>query len=374
MAVLPSSNASTVSPISYDLTTTEMSWQSIFWALVPIALNSMIQPCGIPTPSMHPGVGFPFRASPVFCICDALLLFSQIVKQSLRTKSAQAALDTVARRRFPSSTSRSVDLPSSLAVLQETYILRATGFALGALPQAVKLYTCSGLWWTKIWVSMFLLSFAILEVFINLLKYRRVTEDREHTSPLDLDEVTLEVDILGFEYCVLPISWLQLGAFMESGIPEPKKNKEMLAERDTMLPLAIIVMSLVVAACMVDFLKTHFRVEANTRPALIVGCANALIMLVAGYCIAWAMFMAEKEINLLERGWLSMLVILGLIMVGTSIAWVVKPSRPNGRLSSVSLGAAYLWAIAHIYITFSYYSTAYDPKGTVKPSWTNYLG
>ena len=167
---------------------------------------------------------------------------------------------------------------------------------------------------------MFLLSFAILEVFINLLKYRRVTEDREHTSPLDLDEVTLEVDILDFEYCVLPISWLQLGAFMESGMPEPKKNKEMLAERDTMLPLAIIVMSLVVAACMVDFLKTHFRVEANTRPALIVGCANALIMLVAGYCIAWAMFMAEKEINLLERGWLSMLVILGLIMVGTSIA------------------------------------------------------
>ena len=185
-------NSSTVLSIAQESAAAEVSWQSIFWAPVPIALNSMIQPCGSSTPSMPPGLGFPLRVSPVFCLCNALLLLSQLIKHAGRTKSAQEALSMVARKRYLSPRSCSERPSSGPEALQENYVFRASGFVLGALPQAIKLYGCVGLLWTKVWVSMLLLSFAVLEIFVTLVMHREseIAENVEEVLPSDLEEVS----------------------------------------------------------------------------------------------------------------------------------------------------------------------------------------
>ena len=375
MPTFRSSNSSATSIEIHSSSGTELTWQSVFWALVPIALNSMIQPCGISTPSMSPSLSFPFRVSPIFCACDALLLLVQLAKHCLRTKSILVAFNTIARRRFSKSASRRGTPPTSLESLQEIYIFRASGFVFGVLPQAIKLYACTGLWWTNIWVSLFLLSFGILEAFLNMAKYQfRGSDDIGESPSHEPDEITMqEIDLMGFEYCVLPIAALQLACFGLPGHLDRIENPRAAREDDTW-PFIAISASLMIASCLLDYAKTYFRVELYTRQAQIITLCYGCIMLGAGYCIFAAIISNVYGVALLESWRLSVLILLGLLLGGGLLIWIIKPRSQNGRISSVSLGGAYIWMLGHIYITCMYYATIYKPSSTFKPSWTNYLG
>ena len=80
-------------------TANSVSWQSAFWGLVPIALNSMTQPsgkvCGSPA-----GIGFLLRVSPFMCLFDALIVIVRMVVYSFTQGSLPAAIKKIIIQRY----------------------------------------------------------------------------------------------------------------------------------------------------------------------------------------------------------------------------------------------------------------------------------
>ena len=55
-----------------------LAWQSAFWALVPLALNSMLQPAGRIS-EYNSTISFFLRISPIICILDAVSSVALII-------------------------------------------------------------------------------------------------------------------------------------------------------------------------------------------------------------------------------------------------------------------------------------------------------
>ena len=167
----PHGNSTTATPQSIVNSTTanvytpvnnEVSWATIFWALVPIALNSMTQPVGSLSPTMSSEESLYFRASPVVCLTDSIITIIELLYETIVTKSPIMAARLISERRCPES-----DVPSStLHDLQENSLFRVLVFVFGAFPQAIKLYACSGIPLSKALASMYLGSFVVLELLI----------------------------------------------------------------------------------------------------------------------------------------------------------------------------------------------------------------
>ena len=148
----------------------QASWQSAFWALVPIALNSMCQPCGkiLGLPSKY---GFYLNSSPILCVTNALELIFKLLWRSCSTRSVKAAASLTANEIFE-------DVESSghhdgLAQLKEIWQVRVIVFALGTIPQVIKLYATTGIPGTKVCASLYLGSFFAIELIMIWLKCYR---------------------------------------------------------------------------------------------------------------------------------------------------------------------------------------------------------
>ena len=148
----------------------EVSWQSVFWALVPLALNSMAQPCGSIWPNTSSELCFLLRSSPLVCTFDALSVLIQFIfyEVTLR-KSPPETARPIARKRFRRAVAEAGANQSTFEELQENRAFRALLFGLGVLPQAQKLFSSSGLFWTKIWGPMFCGSFFIIELVVLVM-------------------------------------------------------------------------------------------------------------------------------------------------------------------------------------------------------------
>lgn len=129
-----------------------VSWQSAFWALVPLALNSMAQPASLVlgTPSKH---GYLLRVSPVVCALDALHFLICLMCYTASLKDPRAAVELVTKHRYRESGD------GDIARLQQSWVLRSAILLFGALPQIVKLYGMRGVPWTTAWGSLYIGSF-----------------------------------------------------------------------------------------------------------------------------------------------------------------------------------------------------------------------
>ncbi len=169
---------------------TEVSWYSAFWTLIPLALNSMTQPCGraLGLPAKY---GFALRSNPLLCASDALTVLTSTLYWSIQLRSLLGGARKVARCRFEDPEDEEGESSSSLQELQRNKIFRTWVFVLGALPQTVKLYAMSGIFWTKVLSSMFIGSFAILEVIVGYLAGGLEDLPRDETANTDGDGIRL---------------------------------------------------------------------------------------------------------------------------------------------------------------------------------------
>lgn len=164
---------------------TEVSWYSAFWTLIPLALNSMTQPCGraLGLPAKY---GFALRSNPLSCAWDALTVLTSTLYWSIQLRSLKDGARKVARCRFEDlEDDEGGSSSSSLQELQRNKIFRTCVFVFGALPQTVKLYAMSGIFWTKVLGSMFVGSFAILEVIVGYLAGGLEDLPRDETANTD---------------------------------------------------------------------------------------------------------------------------------------------------------------------------------------------
>lgn len=119
-----------------------VSWESAFWAVVPLAMNSMTQPAGMVCflPSRY---GQFLRCSPVICLFDALIIIEQFIWLSIVRASPFAAAREVIDFRFQDFSEQEND--GSFRSLQKNTAFRLGMFFLGVLPQTIKLYSITGL-------------------------------------------------------------------------------------------------------------------------------------------------------------------------------------------------------------------------------------
>ncbi|KAK8022687.1 hypothetical protein PG993_013454 [Apiospora rasikravindrae] len=162
----------------------ELSWQSAFWAVVAIALCAATEPSGSIL-GMPREWGFALKCSPVMCLFNALeaLLCIRIERHGSRwrlmVRFAKYTDASLPRRQETTADQHATGrLDANAAV-------RLVSFILGPLLQAVKLFACSGILYTKLLAGCYLLSFLCDELALNFI-WLSSTEGHRDATPSSL--------------------------------------------------------------------------------------------------------------------------------------------------------------------------------------------
>ena len=116
------------------------------------------------------------RSSPVICAVDAIGVLVQWVSHMFwHLEAPSTAARRIARARFRDIENE--DEEESLTSLEKNVPFRMVVFVFGALPTAIKLFASSGIAWLKVWATMYLGSWAVLELLIGVL-----AADERHRS------------------------------------------------------------------------------------------------------------------------------------------------------------------------------------------------
>jgi hypothetical protein len=115
--------------------TSTVQWQSAFWGIAAIFLNTILQPAGSVC-HLPPKYQLSLRSSPLFCLTDTTTVIYDIAKKA-KHMSLRQAIRTVAEFRHQHDT----DQENSNSLLRFISWL----FMAAAIVQAVKLFACRGL-------------------------------------------------------------------------------------------------------------------------------------------------------------------------------------------------------------------------------------
>ncbi|KAK4454883.1 hypothetical protein QBC34DRAFT_464749 [Podospora aff. communis PSN243] len=135
-----------------------VSWQAAWWALVPLSIAAMTQPCGRVLGSDSPNLRFYIRASPITCALDCVhflgvLLLGCSPDWRLFSRNIKYELN----RRF-----RGDPFNHDSSSAQDS--------------RTMKLVAMQGIPWTKAWTLMFFVSVAMGEI-LGILAERYSVSD-----------------------------------------------------------------------------------------------------------------------------------------------------------------------------------------------------
>ena len=336
-------------------TSNQVSWQSAFWALVPIALNSMTQPSGkvLGMPSEY---GFYFNSSPIVCTANALELFFMLVWRTYSMRSVNAAAQSMAEEVFEDVGGGR----SGLAQLQENKAFRLIVFVIGALPQLIKLYAMRGILGTQFCASLFLGSFLIIEaVMMWLNTYRNTTQELDgQVTDLNDSKRPLLSLVLWTSY-VFPFSLISTATWRK------KVNSVLLC-------LFFIFMKAL-------SLSRRQRSSSVTAPRDNVFrdiFRQVLLGIIFFFSVASLLYIGPLDIESLGR------IVLWLILWTMAWTWffialkIGPAANAPPREHALNLGrfSPFFFILLQILAAIITYYLKYDPVGTYKPGWTNQLG
>lgn len=346
----------------------EVSGQSAFWALVPIALNSMTQPAGsiFAIPSIHEEFGL--RASPLVCVCDALHFLVSLTGHITSTRSPREAMRRTLQPRFLDWNLRK---ESSVANLQRNVLFRLILFTLGCLPQIIKLFCMRGIPIVTTIAAFYLSSFLVLET--GVYRSSRLDQVTDTEAGNRTNNPTYSGDILKkdfgwkLRYTACPFSliilfypfalsayevarltghffWLYAFGFsLLTLLPAIhsmwlKGDEVTLTETTILFPITI---GLFLSSCLLLSILDRVR---STDSRIILGL------------------------------WISagLLVIMG---IGTNFFyWVDSMTSRDIKSEETGIGWSLFTIFYHLSTALPYYAFRYDSSGTFKPLWVNQLG
>ncbi|WYZ41324.1 hypothetical protein EsH8_V_000219 [Colletotrichum jinshuiense] len=386
-------------PSPPDTSENQLSWQSAFWALIAVALNTATQPsgriCGFPS-----DWGLCLKWSPVFCIIN---IFEALSCVSLRRGPEWALV--VAPHKYGNDTTDSAH--SDVASLQRNTLIRIVAFVLGPVLQATKLYACQGIIWIQVLAAIYLGSFLCDEVILSLLWMADSIEEQNHVTGL-------AEAILGSKARFpIRLPLLKVEAAPEAA-PEDQLQESRAASRQPMAIVAshLLLMWFVVSTITGAYIK-HFRVVMLIviGMAFLGGIASGVFCGIRSYKKqrTKSQVFFDAFFGVYNVLWLSAFVVstgakcsnmavvgennvidfhgngtrknwawrIGLVLWSLEISrWArmhVTTSGPHGipKPANVILP---LWAGAHLAVAVAMFNFAHDPSQTYKPAWTDVLG
>ena len=336
-----------------DSATTEVSWQSLFWALIPIALNSMTQPCG-QIYGFSEEYGFFLRSSPIICAYDTITTFVLLGCHLNEERSFQKALQGVISYRFR-QTNREVG-NGVLQDLQNNTRLRLFLFAAGALPQLIKIYAFAGVHWTKAWASLYLVSFGLFEILVILQRKPLIPLPIVRSGHSNGNQAIIrKVHNLSFNLALFFSCIFSFVVFVQSINKGP--DLTWFAGAYISFITLLVVQNItfdeefrdVIQASLMAFIQIFLLLHGHPTFIESDKIIN-LLYFICGYYIFACFYIPPK------RFW----------------AWVRREH------SSIYLFLNTTSKIYIVLLNFSIglicYSLLYDPAGTVKPKWTENLG
>ena len=194
------------------MVSSEVSWQSAFWSLPPLAINSMMQPWGRVC-GFDPSLRTYLRSSPIVCAFDAVTIIIRFIAYSCLGHSAPVAAKKVIVARCGDKEETEL---GGIQSLEQVLFLRCVLFVICVLPQTIKLMACFGLPWTQLWGCFYLVSFIVVEVMNTLAVFAVEELDSARDDPLE-HWITLCERICGAVAVLLQLtllSWFDLPAIL----------------------------------------------------------------------------------------------------------------------------------------------------------------
>lgn len=359
----------------------------------------MTQPSGIilACPSKY---GFILRSSPIVCVLDTIQLVFSIAKECCLLKSPRAAITKVAVYRFRDANEAE---EGSLGKLQKNTTVRWIIFLIGAVPQIIKLYAMSGVPITKMWSSMYLSSFVVIELMVRTLgdewKNSNVNDPSVVTF-MDIDRWSAGRHIAMYLSILITIMAPLLGILFG-------KSSQII----TMALFATIIVSSSLLSCNAltlivgaagnylnnddQALQLRFILFLLTLGAFyiasgyyVVICGSslesgwALVMMYPPFLINFGLNIANSfgAVDALDFKWHFLLTAgLSLGITDFLIAWGIDLvpraiSLTQKKALYLSLGMQMQFLFLHLLGGILGYAFMYTEDGTSRPAWTGLLG
>jgi len=374
------------------MASSEVSWQSAFWSLPPLAINTMMQDSGRVC-GFDPALRTYLRSSPVICVLDATLTLIRFTLYLLSGNDDSVKvlerIGIAAKKVMEANKlvkvvekDKEVEEAKKLGIqqLEDSKPIRYMWFAIGVLPQALKLMACTGLPWTQAWGCFYLSSFLVREILDGLTNLT----DKERFIDEELSRPWLELFERG---CGSIAVLLQLGilALVDlAGIPPHRvllRRWEFRAIRFSAHFITVFIYLPFVLSFSSSSSPPSSSTSPTPRPWLSPNGRN--ISLVVSMLLINIILTILHGLNFR----FSHLYFLWSIII-CMVAWVmffITPAREHillvnrGGDGQVGRGV-YMNVMAFDFfcriLTFSvfWYVSYYKPAGTYKPGWADYLG
>ncbi|KAL8850987.1 MAG: hypothetical protein Q9221_004070 [Calogaya cf. arnoldii] len=309
----------------------EVSWPSILWALLPIAFNSMTQPVGRLAVNITPEHSFYFRASPFLCALEACAVLCQFLYLTIRTGNPSLGIDRISWAKL--DVSNGVER-TQMQKLQNNDVFRMVLFIFGVLPQAIKLYACKGIPASQALASFYLGSWTILELLVvmparyGIFKYSWYASSAR--ASLNIDPLVELICNVAYHYCDFVALYFMYTKFE--------------GERQAWTEY--------VAGFVLKAIYLFIFCARGVGPGAEVFETYITLFIAAYFC----------NLEFLESLWL-----FG-IRSGLWVAGIAIRRPAFNRFGGVA------FFFMQLLTAVGSYGFMYDPAGTSKPAWTEYLG
>ena len=351
-------NSVVPSPFQDDTSSQMLSWQSCFWAIVPIALNTMCQPSGriLGYASKY---NFALRCSPLVCAASAVDTVLRTIVFWIQQRSFKSGLQKLKDFRFKDSTASD---EGSFASLRKNQAFRLILVLPGALPQIVKLYACKGIPWTQACCTAYLASYIVDEITVWLasiflpgggiaLPIASTSQDASRPAPVYTQVVMLTSFTAA--YWLLTLGLRASGSFW-------------LADLATRSVTGVVVCS--ATLCLLNISLIPLVLMAGWKacsPLYIFAYLGALPLIMVAFNDPNG-FDLRYELIIAATAWF-----LGVTTLFSDEHDV------ETFLEKVGMGLPRLrkgFLFLHLLAASLYYAHCYNGVSTYKPGWTNWLG
>lgn len=341
-----------------------LSWQSCFWAIVPIVLNTMCQSSGriLGYDAKH---SFALRSSPVVCAANVVDTLVQLRRLCAREPSFAAALQALIDVRFKGAPQGSED--GSFEALRKNQAFRVILFVFGAAPQMIKLYACNGIPWTKAYCTAYIASFFLDETLATMASLFRIsggkTTDQASPSPQgrqQLYSVWTRAVLLSSYAAVYLVFATELTMLVELGFNE----------HGVLLLLALALF--VISSLPTMFLQmTQVSIEIQRQKLAGTVSFSFLAWTIPSFVAAvfiWSFWMFPFDFG---RG--NDVVMYCMTWIA-GVGFLIVDETELEKLGQPFSGLGKYFVVLHFSGALLYYTIRYDSSSTYKPAWTDYLG
>lgn len=337
-----SHNASIIAGVSGKTTHYHLSRQPAFWGLVPIAVNTMLQPSGriLGLPS---SINVVIRSSPFICATSVLHSFWKFRRCLWRNDSMTSAIESFAADRFDDWAEGDA---GSLNSLRHNRTFQILFFVLGVLPQALKIYCSAGILPTQVVATLYLACYMCNFVLLAFAGHPSTTRS-----------VKVEEDVFGVG------------------------NRYSLPQPTTLQCLSLhiahrLCCSLVAYSSLSSLRQDRVFLGAGGLAVLSLLAHNTFVILstfvfqVLGVCcMVWVVCAhAIQDKWIVYTSHYTLVALLILPAFWTRIRKIVDDEDEYVVLFSRSG-----FVLCHLFTATFYYATLYRPGMTVQPAWTTML-